>query len=231
MTWIKDDNGDNKFIPSLYTKRELPTWSEIYYEFYKGNVFSYDINNDMHHEYDRYWKTVHKRKVLLAKICNQFNKMIFEDGIKENLLDYINNNLWPECTDIRFTLENISMFHTNMEYEENPDLFLKEYENFLYNIWYKQLESLGMCSDKFPPIYTIQTTDKQLDEFIIKSPYTIRKNIVDINSNLIIHPVIKIDNKGPNEYNIWCPSIDYDAKYFMKIIEFILKDIKKYFEK
>ncbi len=214
MTWIKDDNS-NKFISNLYNKEELPTRYEIYYEFYKSKVFSYNMNDNTHHN----------RKVLLAKVCNQFNKMIFEDGMKTSLLEYINDNLWSGCTDIRFTLEEIPMFNTNINYKENPDLFLEEYENFLYNVWYIQLDFLGMCSDKLPPIYTIQTTDKPLDEFIIGSPYVTRKNIVNINSNLTVYPVIKIDNKGPNEYNIWCPRINYDTNYFMKIIEFILKYI------
>jgi len=67
----------NKGI-SIYSKDELPTWDEMY-QFYKKNIFDMFINST-DNEIDPYWKYP-RELILLALVCNQFNKMIFEDGV------------------------------------------------------------------------------------------------------------------------------------------------------
>jgi len=86
---------------SQYDKDCLPTWSEIYDEFWMKKVFNYDPNITEHQELDPYWKRPH-RKILLAFVCNQLNKMIFEDGI--DVLSYINETTDGHCRRIHFTL-------------------------------------------------------------------------------------------------------------------------------
>ena len=95
MPWIKDINNEPKYSPSDYVKEELPTWNEIYNEFWLKKIFTYDnfITDD--NKLDSYWKIPY-RKYLLGLICNQFNKNLFEDGkmdyVIKKLNDYINKN-------------------------------------------------------------------------------------------------------------------------------------------
>ena len=76
MPWKEDEEGKT-YIPSLYSKDELPTWHEIYHDFYKKKLTIYDPRSKQN-EIDPYWK-LPKFKVLLSFICNQLNKMMFED--------------------------------------------------------------------------------------------------------------------------------------------------------
>lgn len=71
-----------KPVISRYTKDELPTWSEIYYNYW----LNYDNANEYHddediYELDKYWR-IPKKLYLLGMVCNQLNKMISEDGIE-----------------------------------------------------------------------------------------------------------------------------------------------------
>lgn len=78
-------------ISQFYCKDELPTWHEIYYDFYLKDSFCY--NNEIDSDLDLYWKEPRK-KVLLGFICNQLNKMIFEDKTisLEFVKELFNNN-------------------------------------------------------------------------------------------------------------------------------------------
>jgi hypothetical protein len=62
---------------SLYDKDCLPTWGELYNEFYFSKKAEY---NHLDMIMDPYWKQP-RQKILLAFVCNQLNKMIFEDHI------------------------------------------------------------------------------------------------------------------------------------------------------
>lgn len=81
MPW---KNGN--YVVSVYTNNELPTWNEVYEEFYKGQYYlnpdSFD--NDKLTQIDLYWK-IPRWKVLVAICCNEFNKCIHED---EKFPDY-----------------------------------------------------------------------------------------------------------------------------------------------
>ena len=81
MPWTIDDAGEKKYVVSIYDKDCLPTWDELYNQFYKKRLFDYDPYNDSHNsKCDHYWKRP-ARKMLLAWACNQLNKMVFEDGV------------------------------------------------------------------------------------------------------------------------------------------------------
>ena len=80
MPWKPDQDGGKKYELSLYCKEELPTWDELYNEFYLKKIFQYDPRLPDHEEPDVYWNRP-RRKMLLAWACNQLNKMVFEDGI------------------------------------------------------------------------------------------------------------------------------------------------------
>ena len=80
-------------IDSIYVKEDLPTWSEVYYEFYKNKTFSFDHEDDNQlNDIDKYWK-IPRRKVLLATVANQFNKMLYEDGYSDKFMTFLNNNI------------------------------------------------------------------------------------------------------------------------------------------
>ena len=81
MPWVTDNNGENKYVVSIYDKDCLPTWEELYNQFYKKRMFNYEPHNRAHiFQNDHYWNRP-IRKMLLAWGCNQLNKMIFEDGV------------------------------------------------------------------------------------------------------------------------------------------------------
>ena len=95
------DEYEKKTI-SLYCKDELPTWSEIYEEFWTKKLFTYDPGNLEHQEEDPYWKRP-RRKLMLAWGCNQLNKIIFEDGL--NIIPFINENFEGfSCEKVQFIL-------------------------------------------------------------------------------------------------------------------------------
>lgn len=64
-------------ISKFYCKDDLPTWHEVYYDFYLNNLFFYDQEKDT--DIDFYWREP-KKKILIGFMCNQLNKMIFEDN-------------------------------------------------------------------------------------------------------------------------------------------------------
>lgn len=77
MPWINDESGEKVYKPSIYTKEELPTWAEMYKEFYKEQAYSADEGEG---PIDPYWG-LPRNIVLLAICCNQLNKILFEDGL------------------------------------------------------------------------------------------------------------------------------------------------------
>lgn len=94
MPWIKNANGEDEFIESIFDKADLPTWDEIYNQFLVNRVSSYSTKDPEHNvdhkpedsqtltilnTIDNYWGIPH-RKYLLAAVCNQINKTLFEDG-------------------------------------------------------------------------------------------------------------------------------------------------------
>lgn len=94
MPWIKNANGEDEFIESIFDKADLPTWDEIYNQFLINRVSSYSTENPEHNidhkpedsqtltilnTIDNYWGIPH-RKYLVAAVCNQINKTLFEDG-------------------------------------------------------------------------------------------------------------------------------------------------------
>lgn len=197
MPWKIDDNGDNKYIPSIYCKEELPTWSEVYEEFWTGRIFSYSPDISEHQTLDSYWQ-IPRRKVILATVCNQFNKMIIEDGYKEEITKFIS------------------------------DIINKNVNNILFNIQLPNyLPSI--------PIYNFPLPTGK------PNPFQISKNFrIDISKNnkpLQISPFIVyslpdeppyIDRTGFYEFE---PCGEDQQCTWYKILEFMIKPYKEYFEK
>ena len=104
---VKSPSDDDKqkdeliYRPSIYAKEELPTWAEVYEEFYLGKIFDYDPDNPDHQTKDPYWNIPH-RKYLLATVCNQFNKMLFEDQEKDKILSKLSDKFHTKMTGLCF---------------------------------------------------------------------------------------------------------------------------------
>lgn len=82
-------------MASIYTKDELPTFSEMYFHFYRKKLF---VCSEDTKEMEPYWNIPVDKFVLMVS-CNQLNKMIFEDGFKKNIMIQ-----FPDIKDIRFIL-------------------------------------------------------------------------------------------------------------------------------
>lgn len=125
MPWIKDSNNEDKYIASRYSRNELPTWNEVYNDWYcKYDVLSrytYDTKSDT--EIDPYWK-IPRKLYLLAVVCNQFNKMIFEDKIINENIHFVLYNQFTEIDNIKtpviYTFKNPSKI---------DDPFVSSYEH------------------------------------------------------------------------------------------------------
>lgn len=223
MPWDKDENGYPVYKVSIYTKEELPTWNEMYNEFYKGEVIFYDPNDPNHQIADLYWKIPH-RKYLVSVICNQFNKMIFEDGFKDRLFEMVGNQIHAKICDIRFICDGKSIL-------TKPDLYYDEYIEKLVSVYNVNNDEVA------PPIYTIPMPNGQPNPFIVFNNK--RVNINEIHEKLELYPVISfIPNVKLTELDKTKHDISYiinngcddRSSLYWKIIDFMMKPIIEYFE-
>ena len=126
MSWKEDLIGEKYTNVSLYDKDCLPTWDELYHEFYKKKIFEYDSNNSNHLESDPYWNRP-RRKMLLAWVCNQLNKLVFED--KMDVLPFIDKTFGGKCEKIQFILlpspsrRTIRVLHDAMLRDGPPSIY------------------------------------------------------------------------------------------------------------
>lgn len=102
-------------FPSIYHKECLPTWDQMYNEFFLNKMFTYDPASKDQQDIDPYWKRPH-RKMLLGWACNQLNKMIFED--KVNVVPFANEEFKIECDEVRFTLTDDKLSSLQQTEEE-----------------------------------------------------------------------------------------------------------------
>lgn len=94
------------YSPSKYVKEELPTWAEIH-EWHDGKWTTYDPVCDMEDK-DFYWKIPIRLK-LLALCCNQFNKMILEDGYDSKISKLLKDEYFIDSHAIFFELRDMDL--------------------------------------------------------------------------------------------------------------------------
>ncbi len=244
MPWTTDENGERKYKVSLYAKEELPTWNEVYEWISGENALVYDPT-DKSQELDPYWK-IPVRKYRLATICNQFNKMLFEDGMYQSLIDKLSQdsdpNIYSNILDIRFVLEmfpdpdtikKMGLAKSDIDgvniYNDSMNKFIKE-------------KSLGDPSTP-PPIYTIPLPNGERNPFITNDFPRINVNDLDMYP-LCIVPVMKIGITGPTDTDIkgaFCLHMSdprltsmLDKKQasisYANIISFMIRPFQEYFE-
>lgn len=126
MPWIKDVNGDDKYIPSIYAKEELPTWIEMYEEFWMKKIFKYDKENPNDAELDIYWN-IPRKKFIMATACNQLNKMLMENPeFHDKVIDHIHSTNKDSC--LKSGIENIYFVmlksdNMNDDFDDLPVIF------------------------------------------------------------------------------------------------------------
>jgi len=205
---IKSPSDDMKqkdelvYKPSIYTKEELPTWSEVYEEFYLNKIYSYDPNNPDDQVEDTYWKIPHK-KYLIATICNQFNKMLYEDGLMNQVCSELSKEINYEVKALQFIC---------------GDFYKSEivYDAKIFNTFF----------DKIYEIYTIPLPTGKQNPFII-SDYN-RINITETNEEIYcIFPIIKFTHNDSTALHLL--DLYIDNKLFHTVIEIMIKLFKDYF--
>jgi len=206
MPWSEVD-GRKRYVPSVYAKEELPTWNEVYNEFLKDGIFDYDPENPDHQSLDPYWK-IPRRRVLIAIICNQFNKMMYEDKSASILYERLKCIIGQRVpigaiSRMAFVLSNSA--HINIPED------LNDYE--------------------LPPIYTIPLPTGDENPFILPTnKKIIRLDVSEMECPLQLHFLVQtIALSGPPDNNFMV-AINPDINEFYDIIDSITKEIRSYFE-
>ena len=157
------DSNINKdeliYRPSMYTKEELPTWAEVYEEFYLCEQYDFNPMIPIHQVTDPYWKVPH-RKYLLAIVCNQFNKMIYEDNLKDQIIEEVNKKISDRIVDLQFTVYPIEYHYIS---SDTPPIFTITMPNGSKNIFitsnYSRVDIDTINSMKINAILEIPTAD------------------------------------------------------------------------
>ena len=164
---------------SIYCKDDLPTWHEMYYEFWNKKLFTFNPLDE--NEIDLYWKIEHN-KMILGFACNQLNKMILENKI--NLLNFVKETLSDDqiknfyfilSNDIEVCVENMpSIYALKIPSTKKYSIFSTDYKR-------KDLSTI--------------TQSVELRLIIVKNSYDFK--IIDISSevfsvilNKIMTPII-----------------------------------------
>lgn len=210
MPWI-DKDGSREYKVSAYAKEELPTWSEVYDEFYKRKSFIYFPDKEEDQVLDPYWK-IPRLKVLLATVCNQFNKMIFEDDVKNEMLKslYADNDYCRNPVDIRFICEIDDAVNCKINWSQ---ILIKK--------------NVGMFLP--PPIYTIPLPTGKRNPFITSKRERI--NINDISTPMSVYPIISYKPEdGSTVFYAPVYIDDMQRDGYMRVLESMMKTFKDYFE-
>ena len=203
----KSSNIRNKYIPSMYVKEELPTWSEVYDEFYMNKMFQFNPTTDAD-DIDPFWQ-IPKKKYIMAIVSNQFNHMIYEtELVKRDLLKMVQRefkNRQYHVDAISFTCE--------------PDSHDPAYYNKM---------AIGIKGN--PLIYTINHPQGTKNPFITNDMNRIILNDYYPNNVLLFTVVINATNTINGEHIVFMINHDSDPDIFHMIIEYMIAPYKEYFE-
>lgn len=194
-----DDNINKDelvYKPSIYAKEELPTWAEVYEEFYLGKQYFYDPNKD--EEIDPYWKIPHK-KFLIAVVCNQFNKMLYEDKMMYNICKELTREFCTPIIGLQFICRDSCNF--------NSDIFDHSF-----------FETIST-------IYTFPLPTGKDNPFITNNHH--RTDITSLNCKFYIVPVLKLNDPDISKPIVY--PVHYTRDHFSEIMEIMIKEFKQYF--
>ena len=215
MPWILDDDGHPKYINSIYDKDCLPTWDEVYNGFWKPKAFTFDPEDQTHAKKDTYWLRPH-RKLLLGWVCNQLNKIIFEDRA---CMKEINHILDYKC---------MSPF-THIVPNYNRFNYVKFY---LDKTSYAERTMREIIDEEAspPPIYQCKLP-KQNSYSIFKSAYpSIDIDTLDGVIGIYIHLINTSGENSDNSVGGMILSPVVNSPEYTEIIQVVISHIIRYFE-
>ena len=219
---------------SAFSQTELPTWGEIYDDYYtqmflkRDNV--YDPDDNKYYPNDPYWK-VPRRKVLIALICNQFNKMVYEDNYKDPLIKLINQTYTKNIFNSDAIVFDVRFSATVIPDMGKGDQVLgaEEWDNF-ERARFSNPEALSFIAGTDFHIYNFTNPNGYEDPFVTNHP---RLNIDKINSMMCVFPMVKISAnvEGKVNYSVMeiLPFNPMTRVAYEDIIEFMMKPYKEYF--
>lgn len=240
MPWIKDMHNIDRYIPSLYTKNELPTWDEVYNEFYKKELFFYDPKNPKDkYDLDPYWK-IPRKLYLFATICNQFNKMLFENNYKDTVINFVNMEFLKELNnnDSPFHGYNFNLLDIRCKCgPPTPPIISKDnlHKDVMLLSTYNDCFNIDM--DKPPMIYTLPHPKNIPDIFITNNHK--RQNIsqftdISCSINLLLHVNMKYSSDNVNidsdKYITIDKNCNFSTLLYRMFIDIMIDPFKKYFE-
>ncbi|MCM1439739.1 MAG: hypothetical protein NC131_11160 [Roseburia sp.] len=233
MPWIVLPNGEQVYKVSLYAKEELPTWNEVYSEFFLSGLCFYNPD-EQNQEMDPYWK-IPRSKVRIATVCNQLNKMLYEDGYRARFLEHFSKDRgeWGPFEDIKFLIEPLPDYLDKMKDAQNDDEAKKIYEEHL-KVWTAFLDSKFIGLNCPPPIYTIPNPNGTPNPFITNEHP--RVDITTLEGKLIVCPVLKAYNGTTDTVNsaieVYCQMDDdpYQRRMYKDIVAFMMRTFRDYFE-
>lgn len=231
MPWTEDNTGKT-YKPSIFAKEELPAWSEIIDEYYEKIFLAGDhrFNAADPGELDKYWKVPHK-KYIIAMICNQFNKMILEDGFKDDLLKYINSTIFTKRFNDRGVAFNVNFIMRIVPNLGMDDKLSLHERKLLEDAKFKNPEILAAIANSSPYIYSVKNPNGTENLFTTNHP---RIYLDSITEDLCLYPAIKVYSTKKvfrDNYLLYTPLpwIEEDVEVYKGIIEWMMVPYKEYF--
>lgn len=211
MPWVHNKNGIPEYQASIYVKEILPTWSELYDEFYQKKHYTYQVDQDT--ELDPYWKMPHVR-YLLGIVCNQFNMMLYEYHMLPGLIQQIHTLGFDHITN----LAAVQFICCPAKFIPVTDIFQKHHLGY----------------EMTPPPYQLQYPNGNENPFYLPHVAYIPFEEYYPNQDLILMPVLS--SKRSDASNFTQPAQSYftypnlDPILYQGIIDWMMKDVIQYFE-
>ena len=198
MAWIRDDKNEPKYVESIYDKDCLPTWFEIN-EFITNKAYVYDVSVDT--DMDIYWKRPVKL-LRLGWLCNQLNKMVFEDKFSYAGLQ--------KEVDIAWSFNHISFVLA----KDSPSALIEHIN-----------DDLTIA----PPIYQCKLPGKDTYSIFKSSHPFIDIDTLGDHVELIVYLYNDDGENGDHVFGAAGRFVSHESESFEPILSYILKDVIQYF--
>lgn len=206
MPWIYDEKREEKvYKTSAYLVDELPAWSEIYYDFYLRMYFRDELDIK---EMDPFWN-IPRRLYVAGMMCNQFNKMLYEDNYMDQLMDQFEN-----CESIGFVLD---VAHTEINTVIQFELISSRFP-----IVYKCVRYYNSEFDNGPLAYYISDNINTFPQIINKEDRIPRINLNRLTSMENAYPLLVIKKKDSPHWII-------ENRLSAFVMGTLLRDVLEYF--
>lgn len=234
MPWV--DNGvEKKYVESRYLHDELPTWNEVYNEFWLNKAFSYNEERDSERK-DPYLNIPY-RKYLLMMMCNQLNKNLYEDNCMDKFIEFLNQNL--NIDETNFTYHKNAKFMLLINYHagkmlidkgKNIDGVPNQIKDVINTIHPSKIVIRGgeALLDEYPIIYSTYKNSNNPFRDMESVKSTKRIYLEDLTMSQDIHLVLYISIKNDNNEDLGY--MIYDKDFMEKAIGFMMKPYIEYFE-